>query len=111
MLLSELFHHQSKNWRTIACEHVANVFDSLVSFSKAAILHVSSDDQVSVGMTDRIETSLLESKQMADDEPGKLFDDEAQQPLTYDHYYTDNVQKSSKEYLRSEAFSARRSTS
>ncbi|KAK3612992.1 hypothetical protein LTR56_027569, partial [Elasticomyces elasticus] len=93
VLLTELFHHQSKKWNVMAKEHLADVFESLSASVRAAVRYVSADDQVSVEMLDRIESSLLESKQTSEEELLKLCEDEAQQPITYNHYYTDNVQK------------------
>ncbi|KAK5708504.1 hypothetical protein LTR17_020635 [Elasticomyces elasticus] len=84
---------KSKKWNVMANEHLADVFESLSAFAKAAVRYVSADDQVSIEMLDRIESSLLESKQTSEEELLKLCEDEAQQPITYNHYYTDNVQK------------------
>ncbi|KAK0871010.1 hypothetical protein LTR87_013059 [Friedmanniomyces endolithicus] len=92
-LLTELFHHQSKKWNAMAHEHLADVFENLSAFVKGAVRYVSADDQISLEMLDRIESSLLESKQTSEEELLKLCEDEAQQPITYNHYYTDNVQK------------------
>lgn len=84
----------------MAAEHLANVFENLSSFVKAAVRYVSADDQVSLEMLDRIETSLFESKQLSEDELEGLCEDEAQQPITYNHYYTDNVQNSQRDGAR-----------
>ncbi|KAK4966456.1 hypothetical protein LTR42_011621 [Elasticomyces elasticus] len=84
---------KSKKWNLMAKEHLTDVFESLSAFVRAAVRYVSADDQVSVEMLDRIESSLLESKQTSEEELLKLCEDEAQQPITYNHYYTDNVQK------------------
>jgi len=77
----------------MAHEHLADVFENLSAFVKGAVRYVSADDQISLEMLDRIESSLLESKQTSEEELLKLCEDEAQQPITYNHYYTDNVQK------------------
>ena len=41
-----------------------------------------------------MEAKLEENKAAADRELAKLIDEEMQQPITYNHYYSDNIQKS-----------------
>ena len=84
----------------MASEHSANIFENVSSFVKAAVRYISVDEQVSLEMLDRIETSLAESKRMADEELAKLCEDKVRQPITYNHYYTENVQKARKNSAR-----------
>jgi hypothetical protein len=59
------------------------------------------DEHVLDEVTEMTNTSLLESKQAANEELERLYQDEKlQQPITYNHYYTDNVQKSRQDTTR-----------
>lgn len=91
VLLAELFHHQSKNWNTIAKAHVADVLQKVRLFMDDAVQYISVDDQVSSEMGERISDLLDDSMQQASEELDKLCSDKAQQPITYNHYYTDNI--------------------
>ncbi|KAK5107072.1 hypothetical protein LTR62_001890 [Meristemomyces frigidus] len=42
-LLTELFHYQSKKWKMMASDHIADVFENLSSFVTAAVRYVSAD--------------------------------------------------------------------
>lgn len=49
---------------------------------------------VLVGIREGIEVALHESRTEAEEELSKLWADEQEHPITYNHYYTNNVQKS-----------------
>lgn len=100
VLLAELFHYQSKRWEDIASEHLADIFGKVKQFVEDAVRYVSFDDQVSVEMLDRISNSLNDSKWSADKELEKLCDDKSQQPITYNHYYTNNIENARRETTR-----------
>lgn len=93
-LLTELFHGQSKPWQRIATEHVANVHNSTVRFVNHVLAYLKIEAHVLVGIKEGIEVALQESKTKAEEELSKLWADEQEHPITYNHYYTDNVQKS-----------------
>ena len=92
VLLAELFHYQSRRWKGIASEHLAGIFDKVKLFVREAGQYLSADDHLSIEMLDRIGILLEDSKQKADEELEKLWNDNTQQPITYNHYYTDNIQ-------------------
>ena len=100
VLLAELFHFQSRRWKAIASEHLAGIFDKVRLFVRDAVQYVSVDDHVSIEMLDRISILLGQSKRKADEELEKLCDDKSQQPITYNHYYTDNIQNARREATR-----------
>jgi hypothetical protein len=52
------------------------------------------EDYVLAEIQDRMEINLEENKAAADQELAKLIDEEMQQLITYNHYYSDNIQKS-----------------
>lgn len=92
VLLAELFHYQSRNWKPIASEHLTAVFDQVKLFVKDAVQHITTDENVSNEMLDRIHMYLEESRHKADQELERLWDDNSHQPITYNHYFTDNIQ-------------------
>jgi hypothetical protein len=100
VLLAELFHHQSKGWKTIAKEHVADVLQKVRVFMDDAVQYISVDDQVSSEMRERIGDLLDESMRQASDELDELCNDKSQQPITYNHYYTDNIANSRRDTAR-----------
>lgn len=62
-------------------------------FVEAAIDHTSPDTHVADEIMELVRTSLQENMTRATDELHKLWQDEQHQPLTYNHYFTDNIQK------------------
>ena len=65
-----------------------------------AVQYISVDNQVSSEMRERIGDLLDESMQQANEELDKLCDDKSQQPITYNHYYTDNIANSRRDTAR-----------
>ncbi|KAK5017524.1 hypothetical protein LTR16_000589 [Cryomyces antarcticus] len=100
VLLSELFHIQSSRWHEIAENHLETLHEKITAFVIAVLHHIARDEQVLVELLDITGGSLLRSKKAAKDELQKLLEDEKQQPITYNHYYTDNVQHSRQESTR-----------
>ncbi|KAL4765144.1 P-loop containing nucleoside triphosphate hydrolase protein [Aspergillus foveolatus] len=79
-LLAELFHEQSRRWFNIAQSHVRHV-RHIASQWKDQVLHAI------------ISEEKLRTERLAMEELDKLIQDEQRDPLTYNHYYTDNIQK------------------
>ena len=100
VLLAELFHYQSRGWRTIAKEHVADVFQKVKVFMNDAVQYVSVHELVSAEMHERISDLLDESRKHASEELDKLCNDQYQQPITYNHYYTDNIENARRDTAR-----------
>ncbi len=93
ILLSELFQVQSSRWPQIAEEHLSNIYDKLVGFVKQSLSHITKDERILAELLEITEIPLQTSRQNAEEELRKLCGDERQQPITYNHYYNDNVQK------------------
>ncbi len=89
--MSDLFHIQASRWKTIAAEHLETFSDSIDEFVQAAISHIIQEGQIRSKLWDRSKLSLQESKEAAEEELSRLCEDEKQQPITYNHYYSDNV--------------------
>ncbi|KAJ6141200.1 dynamin GTPase [Penicillium chermesinum] len=92
-LLAELFHSQSLNWAKIAREHVDAVAKLVSTFLEAALKFVIKDVKVRQNVQTCVQKSVQANVKRAIDELDVLLDDEARQPITYNHYYTDNIQK------------------
>ncbi len=71
-----------------------------MSFVKSALSHTVQNEQVLYNLLEITTASLQRSKENAEQELKRLCQDEKQQPITYNHYYTDNVQKSRQESTR-----------
>lgn len=93
VFLTELFHEQSSRWATIARRHVTHIYDITSAFIKKALEHVVKEKHVYSEMYKTISRRFCESFEAALAELDKLHGDESIQPITYNHYYTDNIQK------------------
>ncbi|OAL48844.1 Dynamin family protein [Pyrenochaeta sp. DS3sAY3a] len=92
-LLSELFHEQSSRWGDIARKHVSTTSVLVTQFVQAVLAHIVADKQVRGGMHSRTQQSLSKMFQRANEELEKILLDERIHPITYNHYYIDNIQK------------------
>ncbi|KAK2035912.1 vacuolar sorting protein VPS1 [Colletotrichum somersetense] len=79
VLLAELFHEQSGPWRQIAEDHLSGVINSVSKWAH----------QAASRLTHAVE------------ELRKILLDEKRHPITYNHYYTDNIQKARSDYHKS----------
>ena len=62
VLLTELFHHQSKRWLDIARDHLQGVHDNILAFVKKAVHHLDIEDRVLSEIHERMEIELEKSK-------------------------------------------------
>ncbi|KAJ6101417.1 dynamin GTPase [Penicillium canescens] len=92
-LLAELFHSQSMRWGKIALEHVDAVAKLVSTFLEAALNFVIKDIKVRRNVQNCVEKSVQGNFKRAINELNVLLEDEARQPITYNNYYTDNIQK------------------
>ena len=100
VLMSELFHVQSSRWYTIANDHMTTLYGEIEAFVKAVLNHITRDGQILAELLEITKLSLQKSKHAGDEELLRLCQDEKQQPITYNHYYTDNVQNARQESTR-----------
>ena len=92
VLLAELFHFQSKRWKQMAGDHIKLIHRALKSFITALLEHITDEEQISLEIKSQVHQRLTTHMNEAEKELQILTDDEHQQPITYNHYYTDNVQ-------------------
>jgi hypothetical protein len=69
-------------------------------FMQAALEHVVREEGVRWEISQLILESLDRNARAGRSELDRLLEDEKQQPITYNHYYTDNIQKSRQGFLR-----------
>ena len=84
-------------WGKIARDHVDAVANLVFSFLQAALKFVIKDTKVRQNVQNCVEKSVQGNTQRAIDELNTLLEDESRQPITYNHYYTDNIQKARNE--------------
>lgn len=92
-LLTELFHFQSRRWPEIAKAHLDSIAHHVEVFVKGALKFINMEDYVREELAESIKVRLAQGKAKAEDELKQLCLDEQSHPITYNHYYTDNVQK------------------
>jgi hypothetical protein len=92
-LLTELFHAQSERWGSISRHHVDAVVSLVSQFIHSALAFVVKDPDVRNNLLEGIKRALRVNAQKAYEELDNLLQDEARHPITYNHYYTDNIQK------------------
>ncbi|KAI1411202.1 putative dynamin GTPase [Hypoxylon sp. FL1857] len=98
--LTELFREQSSRWQSIATEFVEKLSRMVTEWVLNALHDTINEHQVRAHINVLCNKSLVESKRLAMEELSKLIDDEKKQPITYNHYYTDNIQTSRNEDSR-----------
>jgi hypothetical protein len=99
-LLAELFHFQSKRWRQIGGDHIKLIHKALKSFITALSEHITDEERISLEIKRQVNERLTTQLNRAEKELQILIEDEHQQPITYNHYYTDNVQKARQDASR-----------
>lgn len=111
--MSELFHEQSSRWPAIASQHVRRVNQETADFARRALDFIVKDRQVAKEILTIINPILDTNFRAAQEELQKICDDEKLQPITYNHYYTDTIQKARyaklREFLRQVLSSVRSS--
>jgi hypothetical protein len=93
VLLAELFHFQSKRWKQLAADHIKLVYNELKSFVTVLAKHITHEEKITLEISKQVNEHLATRMGEAEKELRILFEDEQQQPITYNHYFTDNVQK------------------
>jgi hypothetical protein len=98
LLIGNLFWEQSKFWEVLAPRHLNTVFDACETFLKLALGHLTTKELSSL-ILHRIHMAMKERLEDAKGELGKLLTDRRKHAITFNHYYTDNVQKSRQDDL------------
>ncbi|KAJ9488831.1 hypothetical protein VN97_g4458 [Penicillium thymicola] len=99
-LLAELFHLQSLRWAQIAGEHIVVVAKIVSRFVNAALTYAIKDGKVRENIGRLVSTTLEANTEAAEHELEKNLGDKTRQPITYNHYYTDNIQNAINEAFK-----------
>ncbi|KAL7942892.1 P-loop containing nucleoside triphosphate hydrolase protein [Trichoderma barbatum] len=92
-LLAELFHEQSRRWPGIAESHIHNILEIVSEWIQLAVERLIPEGGMRAQIHSILQEWLEDTEKNALGELEKLIGDERRSPLTYNHYYTDNVQK------------------
>jgi len=79
---------------------VETLYEEITAFVTSAIGHVTTDEQVLSEICEITSAALQKNKKAASEELERIWQDERQQPITYNHYYTDNVQNARQDSTR-----------
>ncbi|OHE92329.1 vacuolar sorting protein VPS1 [Colletotrichum orchidophilum] len=105
ILLAELFHEHSSPWRKLAEEHVSAVLENVSKWIQQAVSTLFHEDRLRRDINSFCQEQLELSRKTAFKELEQIILDENRHPITYNHYYTENIQKarndSQKELLES----------
>ncbi|KAI6608869.1 hypothetical protein MCOR14_012096 [Pyricularia oryzae] len=100
VLLAELFLEQSSRWLPIATAHVESIIAIVTRWLQHATRVVLPEDKLRGDVLAICYQWMEDAGNDALMELDKLKKDEQRQPITYNHYYTDNIQKSRHGFLR-----------
>ena len=106
-----LFREQSIRWYGLAQEHVESVEATINVFVDTVLQHTITDDRVLVEVRELTTTALQDRSAAAMKELDRLISDEKRHPCTYNHYFTENVQKARNDAYVKEAMKAFRHAS
>ena len=91
---------QSSHWGDIARDHVAKIADLVFRFVQSVLAFVIKDTNAQGNVCRCVIATLDENVKCAFNELEKLLDDEAGCLITYNHYFTDNIQKARNNLLK-----------
>jgi hypothetical protein len=99
-LLAELFREQSIQWPDIAESHIQRILKTATQWIQLAVEHLIGEHSLRDHIYAILKEWLDNTELNALEELRKLIEDEQRAPLTYNHYYTDNVQKDRADILK-----------
>lgn len=100
LLLAELFREQSSPWENIARKHVGKVTELVEKFVNKVLERIISEQETEEQVRKYLADKLERCTRDATEELAKLLADEKRHPSTYNHYFTDNIQRSRQGSMR-----------
>ena len=94
LIIGELFWELSSKWEELAEDHVDQVADMCKMFTDTLLVETCPKDVRTRLSALKITETLHSRKEKAVAELQRLLEDKQDFPAVYNHYYTDNVQKS-----------------
>ncbi|EFE38018.1 dynamin GTPase, putative [Trichophyton verrucosum HKI 0517] len=98
MLTSHLFWEQSSGWKAIAQDHANNVALKCKDFLVQVLEYTATPELMSRIMTLTVVPALRAAHEAALNELERINDDRKRHPITYNHYFTDTLQKTRTQY-------------
>ncbi|KAF1925405.1 GTP-binding protein [Didymella exigua CBS 183.55] len=93
MLISQLFWEQSLPWQEIAAEHINKVARACREFVFEVLKHTAPAEFQAALAAVNVDAALAKTLKKAKKELAKILRDKARHPSTYNHYFTDTIQK------------------
>lgn len=78
---------------------MTNIFQAISSFVQKALTAVVVEEDMRADIQSIATTKLEDVRKLAQDELQRILDDEKRQPITYNHYYADNIQNARQKSL------------
>ncbi|OMP88536.1 Interferon-induced GTP-binding protein MxB [Diplodia seriata] len=110
-LMKELFWEQSSNWKAITLSYIDVIAKHVQEFLTRLIQHVMPPEVAERVSKWKIPSSVASQKDNAIAELDRIVKDNRGAPMTYNHYYTDMIQKLRHQKLMARAKSITDSTS
>ncbi|KAF8538787.1 P-loop containing nucleoside triphosphate hydrolase protein [Trichophaea hybrida] len=98
LLIGNLFWEQSRPWEALAPNHLDSVYNACEVFLGLALPYLTTKEIASPIMH-RINIAMKERLENAKKELGKMLTDRRKQAITFNHYYTVDIQKSRQKQL------------
>ena len=93
MIIGYIFQEQSVRWEEIARKHINIVADTCKRFVLRVLNSIGTTEVREKLTTSKILPFLKQTHQAALEELEHILKDKACHPITYNHYFTDNIQK------------------
>jgi hypothetical protein len=97
MIVSQLFLDKSQRWESMAEQHIEAVSKVCKRFIHDVVSNLASPDIASRLISHSVESSLDAAETKAREELKQLLEDTKSHPISYNHYFTDNLQKKQQE--------------
>ncbi|KAI0098347.1 putative dynamin GTPase [Hypoxylon sp. NC0597] len=93
VFFAELFHEQSSRWPSLAASHVEYTSMMITAWVHSALHATIMEENVRSYVKTLCNDGLVEMKKLAMEELRKLIDDEEKQPVSYNHAYTNLIDR------------------
>ncbi|KAF8243575.1 Dynamin family protein [Wilcoxina mikolae CBS 423.85] len=98
LLIGNIFWEQSRPWEALAPNHLESVYDACDVFLGLAVPYLTTKE-IASPILNRINIAMKERLENAKKELGKMLADRRKHAITFNHYYTDDIQKSRQKQL------------
>ena len=99
MIIGRLFQEQSTMWEFIARKHIDSVANACKRFVRAVLSDIGPPETMEKLSIHTVQPFLKQAHSEAIAELERVLADKSRHPITYNHYFTDNIQKLQQERL------------